>query len=276
MLPAKVGSFIALLIALLPLSVAADEPFVGYEARYIPIVEFNGQRVETEGQLEITFYQTCDSLYYSWNESRDVTLLEMVESLHNSGVWHEKLDGTSGTSHMFTQYLELVDNEIVGANVVNFVGKFERVSSLWEGDVELVQNRYDIEITYDMPLPENVLTPALAYKSMADRIAAGETSFTHNVSVIGVLDSIDPEYSTNVPVTVEIVPSPFEGYELPQTPDGLFDGEFQVILISHPGKAMIYQLFENGLRGWTLMQSKTHRYLYQPVTANAVEPKPCD
>ena len=276
MLPAKVGWSAALLIALLPLAVAADEPFIGFEVRYIPIIEVNGERIETDGRYEVSLYQICDSLYYAWSETRDVTLPTHSESLQNSGVWHEKLDGTSGTSHMFIQYLELADGEVVAANVVNFLGEFERASALWEGDLELVKNYYDIEITYKMPIPQGVLTPALAYKSMADRIAAGETSFTHMVSVIGQLDTIDPGYTTNVPVTVEIVPSPFDGYELPQTPDKMFDGEFQVIRISHPGKSMVYQLFENGLRGWTMMQSQTRRYLYQPVTANEVEPKPCE
>lgn len=276
MLPAKVGWIAVGLIALLPLSVAAEEPFIGFEARYIPIVEVNGQRIETEGRYEVSLYQTCDSLYYAWNETREVTVPERVESLHNSGVWYEKIDGTSGTSHMFTQYLELVAGEVVAANVVNYVGEFERVSALWEGSLELVKDYYDIEITYRMPIPEGVLTPALAYKSMADRIAAGETSFTHTVSVIGQLDSIDPGYTTHVPVTVEIVPSPFDGYELPQTPDNMFDGEFRVIRITHPGKSMVYQLFENGLRGWAMIETKSRRYLYQPVTANAVEPKPCE
>lgn len=276
MLPAKVGSIAALLIALLPLSGAAEEPFVGFEARYIPLVEINGERVKTEGRLEVSFYQTCDSLYYAWNETRDVTVPEQVESLQNSGVWFEKLDGTSGTTHFFLQYLELVENEIVAASVVNFYGDFERAAALWEGDVELVKNYYDIEITYRMPVPEDVLTPALAVKSMADRLADGETSFTHNVSVIGMLDAVDPGYNTNAPVTVEIVPSPFEGYELPQTPNKLFDGEFWVVRISQPGKSGIYQMFANGLRGWFLLETKARRYLYQPVTASVVEPKPCD
>lgn len=277
-MPAKVGSvlIVALLISASAFADEADEPFVGYEARYIPIVEINGERVETAGRLEISFYQTCDSLYYAWNETRDVTLPEMVESLQNSGVWYEKLDGTSGTTHFFTQYLELVENEIVAANVVNFYGNFERATALWEGDVELVKDYYDIQTTYRMPLPEGVLTPALAYKSVADRIAAGETNFTYLVSVIGALDSIDPGYTTNVPVTIEIVPSPFDGYELPQTPSKLFDGEFRVIQLSHPGRVIIYQLFENGLRGWAEIRTTHRRYLYQPVTASVVEPKPCD
>lgn len=276
MLPAKVGCIAALLLALLPHAGAAEEPFVGFEARYIPLVEVNGERVKTEGRLEVSFYQTCDSLYYAWNETRDVTVPEQVESLQNSGVWFEKLDGTSGTTHFFLQYLELVENEIVGASVVNFYGDFERAAALWQGDVELVKNYYDIEITYKMPVPENVLTPALAVKSMADRLADGETSFTHDVSVIGMLDTIDPGYNTNAPVTVEIVPSPFEGYELPQTPNKLFEGEFWVVRISQPGKSGIYQMFANGLRGWFLLETKARRYLYQPVTASVVEPKPCD
>ena len=277
-MPANVVSVLiaVLLFSASALADEADEPFVGYEARYIPIVEIDGERVETAGRLEISFYQTCNSLYDACNETRDVTLPEIVESLQNSGVWHEKLDGTSGTTHFFLQYLELLENEIVAANVVNFYGNFERAAALWEGDVELVKNYYDIEITHKMPVPEGVLTPALAVRSMADRLAAGETSFTHNVSVIGMLDTIDPGYNTNAPVTVEIVPSPFEGFELPQMPNKLFDGESWVVRISQPGKSGIYQLFANGLRGWFLLETKSRRYLYQPVTASVVEPKPCD
>lgn len=283
MLPAKVGLAAALLLALLPASAAAEEGFVGFEARYIPHIEDNGVPVETEGWLELTFYQTCDSLYYAWNSNRYSTLADHTETSNDSGVWYEKLDGTSGTTHYFDQNADMADGEVIGAYVVNFYGDFERASAHWEGDVELTKDWYDIQTIYKLPIPEGVLTPALAYKAMADRVAAGETSFTHLVSVIGLLDSNDPGYVTHASVTVEVVPSPFEGLELPQTPDQMFEREYSVVRISSTSnkyrsgvKTITYQLFENGLRGWILLEFGSRRYLYEPVTAHAVESKPCD
>jgi hypothetical protein len=277
-MPAKVGSVLiaALLISASALAEEADEPFVGFEARYIQIVEVNGERVKTDGRLEQSFYQTCDSLRYIWDEARDVTLPDHVESLVHSGVWHEKLDGTSGSAHLFHQGADLVNGDPVTVYGANFLGSFERIAAGWEGDVELTAEHYGITTTHELPLPEGVLTPALAYKSMVDRLEAGETNFTLQVSVLGMLDTLDPAYTSDAPITVEIVPSPFEGYELPQTPDKMFDGEFWVVRISQPSKSGIYQLFANGLRGWFLFETKTRRYFYQPVTAHVIEPKPCD
>ena len=280
-MPVKVGLAAAAALLLLLAPATADD-FVGFEARYIPHVEYDGKPVETEGYLTIAVQQICDSFHYMWNSTQTVTLPDRVEENQNSGVWHEKLDGTGGTVHYFVQDGTLVDGQIVRVYIDNFFGEFERAAPNWQGTIELTRQSGDIEILYKMPLYEDVLTPGLAYKSMLDRLAAGETSFTQPVSIVGMLDSLDPAYATKAQVTVETVESPFANLELPQTPDGMFGERFWVVSVSNLSlyaddgvKTLTYQLFENGLRGYILSESKHFRVLFEPVTAHAVLPEPC-
>jgi hypothetical protein len=135
----------------------------------------------------------------------------------------------------------------------------------------------------DFMLPENTLTPVQSWWAMVDAVKSGARHFTQDVSVLGLLGSIELGDGVKGTVTFDVVASPFDEMALPDDPDGAFVGRSWAVRAQIPtrsqrydgAKTIVFQLFESGVTGYEIAERPDATVLLKPVRVSLLQAPKC-